>query len=125
MKKTILAVDDQTMIRDLVRGILRNSGYDVITAESGEDCLRTLEKVRPDLVLLDVDMPGMNGFETCREIRKTKPDLKCPIVFLTARQTKADVQAALSAGGNDFLVKPFQPNTLNQRIDKWIERGSV
>ena len=124
MTKTILAVDDQAMIRSLVQGILRKNGYEVITAESGEDCLRALEKTRPDLVLLDVDMPGMNGFETCREIRKTRPDLKCPIIFLTGRRTRDDVQTAMSAGGNDFLVKPFQPNTLEQRIGKWIERGA-
>ena len=120
MSKTILACDDQDLMRKLVSGVLRQMGYEVVTAESGEDCLETLKTLKPDLLILDIDMPGIDGFETCKQIRKTLPHVTCPIIFLTGRRDKADVQRALAAGGNDFLIKPFQPKMLEQRVEKWI-----
>ena len=120
MSKTILACDDQDLMRKLVSGVLRQMGYEVVTAESGEDCLETLKTLKPDLLILDIDMPGIDGFETCKQIREALPHVTCPIIFLTGRRDKGDVQQALAAGGNDFLIKPFQPKMLEQRVEKWI-----
>ncbi len=120
MSKTILACDDQDPMRKLVSGVLRRVGYEVVTAESGEECLETLKSLAPDLLILDIDMPGISGFETCKQIRETLPHVICPAIFLTGRRDKKDVQQALAAGGNDFLIKPFKPNVLEQRVEKWI-----
>lgn len=120
MSKTILACDDQDLMRKLVSGVLRQMGYEVVTAENGEECLETLKTLKPDLVILDVDMPGIDGFETCKQIKATLPHVTCPIIFLTGRRDKGDVKQALAAGGNDFLIKPFQPKMLEQRVEKWI-----
>ena len=120
MSKTILACDDQDLMRKLVSGILRQMGYEAVTAESGEECLETLKTLNPDLLILDIDMPGICGFETCKQIGETLPHVTCPIIFLTGRRDKGDVQRALAAGGNDFLIKPFQPKMLEQRVEKWI-----
>ncbi len=120
MSKTILACDDQEPMRKLVSAVLRRMGYEVVTAESGEECLETLKSLNPALLILDIDMPGINGFETCKKIRETLPHVTCPAIFLTGRRDKKDVQQALAAGGNDFLIKPFNPKVLEQRVDKWI-----
>ena len=120
MSKTILACDDQEPMRKLVSAVLRRMGYQVVTAESGEECLETLKTLNPDLLILDIDMPGISGFETCKQIRQTLPHVTCPAIFLTGRRDKKDVQKALASGGNDFLIKPFKPNVLEQRVKKWI-----
>jgi CheY-like chemotaxis protein len=120
MSKPILACDDQALMRKLVTGVVRHMGYEIVTAESGEECLETLKTVRPDLMILDVDMSGISGFETCKRIRETMPHVTCPVISLTGRRDKDDVKQALAAGGNDFLIKPFKPDMLEQRVEKWI-----
>ena len=119
---TILVVDDEPMILELLRTTLRAEGYDVIAAKDGEGCLEKLDmENRPDVIILDVGMPGMDGLEACRRIRADYPDLDAPIVFLTARKERRDVEEAIAAGGNDFIVKPFQTDTVVKRVRHWLE----
>ena len=119
---TVLVVDDNLQNREVAEGNLIGAGYAVIQAEGGAEALALLTARRPDLVLLDVLMPGMDGYETCRRLRAMPALAHVPVVFLTARKSSADVRAGLEAGGDDFIVKPFDPDKLIERIEYWTGR---
>ena len=101
---TILIVDDEPQIRRVMRTTLTSHGYSVVEAASGEEALEKLRAERPDLIILDVNMPGISGLETCSEIR-TSSDV--PIIMLTIRNSERDKVQALDAGADDYVVKPF------------------
>jgi len=101
---TILVVDDEPQIRRVLRSTLSSNGYVITEAKSGEEAVDLLRKERPDLVLLDVNMPGIGGIEACREIRASSD---APIIMLTVRNAERDKVAALDAGADDYVVKPF------------------
>ena len=115
-KNRILLVDDEQAILRILSIKLRISGYDVVTAPSGREALELIDSARPDLMLLDVIMPGMNGFAVLQELR-THSDL--PVIVLSARPENA--RKALSLGANDFLAKPFDVDDLIQRIEKVLD----
>jgi CheY-like chemotaxis protein len=117
--KTVLAVDDAPENLAFIRACLASAGYTVFTAKSGEECLTLLTRVVPRLILLDVQMPGIDGFETCRLVRKRKDLTGVPIAFLTARKGAEDVKECVAAGGNDFIVKPFNRQKLLDRVGHW------
>jgi len=122
---TILVVDDSRVGRMAVESVLKADGHRVLDAESGEEALEVLEQMRPDLIVLDVRMPGMNGFELCERIRG-KPDLRrIPIVFLSAACSIEERSKGLSVGGDDFLRKPFQPEELAARVRTHLQRAAV
>ena len=107
-KKTILAVDDEPVILDLLGMAMRAAGYIFLQAGNGADGLAKLaEGYEPDVIILDVSMPGMDGLQTCRRIRSEHPNIAAPIIFLTAKNTRGDLQNARAAGGDDFVLKPF------------------
>jgi DNA-binding response OmpR family regulator len=110
-KKRILVVDDEAAILRIVRTSLRVFGYDVVTSESGEEALKLIESEKPDIMLLDVLMPGKNGFETLKELR-AKSDL--PVIVFSARSSSRD--EALRLGANEFVSKPFTPEEMVRRI---------
>src|ERR1035437_7553091 len=118
---TILIVDDEPQIRRVMRTTLSSNGYSVIEARSGEEVLEMMRKERPELVLLDVNMPGMGGLETCREIRD-KSDIA--IIMLTVRNTEHDKVLALDAGADDYVVKTFSIEELLGRIRSAVRRTS-
>ena len=118
---TILVVDDEPQIRRVMRTTLASNGYAVLEARSGEEALETLREEHPDLVLLDVNMPGMSGFETCREIRDSSD---VAIIMLTVRNTERDKVMALDAGADDYVVKPFGMEELLARIRAALRRTS-
>jgi CheY-like chemotaxis protein len=120
--KIILAVDDVQENIVMLRGIIELYGYSFLSAASGPECLTLVTRVVPRLILLDVQMPVMSGFETCRRLRENPALRNVPIVFLTASKTTEDVRAGIRAGGNDFIVKPFDPQKLLSRVDHWIGR---
>ena len=120
--KTIIAADDQPENLLLLESIIAARGYMFFGADSGMECLSLAARVSPRLILLDVQMPEMDGFETCRRLRAMRELLHTPIAFLTARKTSADVRAGMDAGGNDFLVKPFDPAKLIMRVDHWAAK---
>jgi two-component system, OmpR family, KDP operon response regulator KdpE len=115
----VLIVDDQPKIRRFMRSTLAGAGYEVDDAKTGEEALEKVRKFRPDLVLLDVNMPGMSGFATCRAIRK---DTNIAIIMLTVRNSEADKVGALDAGADDFVTKPFSTPELLARIRAALRR---
>jgi len=118
----ILVVDDEPQIRRIMRTSLTGAGYEVDDAKTGEEALEKLREFRPDLVLLDINMPGMGGLETCREIRV---DPNVAIIMLTVHNTEAAKVEALDAGADDFVTKPFSTPELLARIRAALRRVSV
>jgi CheY-like chemotaxis protein len=112
----ILIAEDERDIRDLVAFTLRFAGYEVFTAANGEEAVELAPNVNPDLILMDVRMPRMTGYEACR-IMKLNPDLKdIPIVFLSAKGQETEIQAGLDAGAEEYLLKPFAPDQLTSHV---------
>ena len=118
----ILVVDDEPQIRRVLRVSLTAQGYEVFDAKTGEEALDAIRAQRFDLVLLDVNMPGMGGLETCREIRNTS---EVAIIMLTVRNSEADKVAALDAGADDYITKPFGTPELMARIRAALRRLPV
>ena len=119
---TILAVDDEPQIRRVLRATLTAQGYTILEAKSGEEALETIRSERVDLVLLDVNLPGISGLETCREIRRAGD---VPIIMLTVHNAEADKVQALDAGADDYVVKPFGSDELMARIRAALRRTSA
>jgi two-component system, OmpR family, phosphate regulon response regulator OmpR len=120
MPERILAIDDDPAQLRMIELALISANFDTITATSGEQGLRKLLEHRPDLVILDVIMPEMDGWETCYRIRQVST---VPIIFLTARQTPADRVAGLQIGGDDYIIKPFSPGELIARVEAVLRRS--
>ena len=116
----ILIVDDERVMREGLKAMLSGEGFGVRTARDGEEALRKISEGAPDLVLLDVMMPRMNGFETCEEIRKTKRTL--PVVFLTAKDSEADQVRGLGLGADDYVSKDAGEALLLARINRALAR---
>ena len=116
MKQQILVIDDSKQIHSLVGGILAEEAVDIQYAFEGEYGLTLAKSVRPDVILLDVEMPGMDGYETCRQL-KTDPELfNIPVIFLTALSTTDDKVRGLELGATDYITKPFSPSELLARV---------
>ncbi|MEW5938739.1 MAG: response regulator [Chloroflexota bacterium] len=112
----ILIAEDERDIRDLVAFTLRFAGYEVVTASNGEEAVQLAPKENPDLILMDVRMPRMTGYDACR-VMKSNPDLKdIPIVFLSAKGQESEIQTGLEAGAEEYLLKPFAPDQLTDRV---------
>ena len=118
---TILVVDDEPQIRRVMRATLSSQGYSIVEARDGEEALAKFRRERPDLVLLDMNMPGMDGLETCREIRAGS---NVPIIMLTVRSSEKDKVRSLDAGADDYVIKPFGMQELLARIRAALRRTS-
>jgi two-component system KDP operon response regulator KdpE len=118
----ILMVDDEAQIRRVMRVILVGQGYQIVEARSGEEALTKFREFLPDLVLLDLNMPGMGGLEACREIRSGS---ETPIIVLTVRNTEDDKVEALDAGADDYITKPFGKKELLARIRAALRRAPI
>jgi two-component system, OmpR family, KDP operon response regulator KdpE len=118
----ILVVDDEPQIRRVMRVILVGQGYQIVEARSGEEALTKFREFLPDLVLLDLNMPGMGGLEACRDIRSGS---ETPIIVLTVRNTEDDKVEALDAGADDYITKPFGKKELLARIRAALRRAPV
>ena len=119
----ILVVDDERVLRDGIKAILSGEGLEVRTARDGEEALKKIAEKRPDLVLLDVMMPKMNGFRCCEKIRET--DRLLPVVFLTAKDTEADQVRGIGLGADDFVSKSASDAVLLARINRALERTNA
>jgi two-component system OmpR family response regulator len=120
--KLVLAVDDAPENLSLVQLAVKSAGCTFLGAKSGVECLALLERIVPQVILLDIEMPPPNGFETCGKIRSMHTLASVPIVFLTARKSADDVKTGLAVGGNDFIVKPYDVAKLIERITYWTNR---
>lgn len=109
-----LVVDDEGILRRLIRTVLESGGYDVIEANDGETGLLLAGRERPDVIVLDVMMPGMDGFEVCRRLDHSVSK----VVMLTARDDAGTEETALASGADAFMTKPFSPNELLEVIDR-------
>jgi two-component system KDP operon response regulator KdpE len=116
---TILIVDDEPQIRRVLRTTLTSHGYSVLEGRTGDEALELIRTENVDLILLDLNMPGRSGVETCREIRATGD---VPIIMLTVRNTERDKVQALDAGADDYVVKPFGSEELMARIRATLRR---
>ena len=115
----ILVVDDERLIRNVIREYLENEKYEVFEAENGFDALRVLETNRVDLIILDIMMPRMDGFETLKEIRKTKDT---PVIMLSAMKEEKDKLSGFNLGVDDYITKPFSPKELVARVKAHLKR---
>lgn len=120
----ILAVDDERDALGSIRRVLEDAGHEVLTANNGTDALTILHNNQPQVVILDVIMPDMNGIEVCKKIRANPFMTKIPILFLTAKSRPGDIAAGLDAGGDDYVTKPFQVIELPARIRALLRRSS-
>ncbi len=116
----ILVVDDDARLRDLVRIALERAGYRVLTASDGRSALTHVARENPDLIVLDIGLPEVDGFEVCRKIRATS---EVPILFLTARDDEIDRILGLELGADDYVTKPFSPRELVARIRTIMKRS--
>ena len=119
-RRTILVVDDDPHIRKVVRFALERDGYEVIQATDGREALDAVEAYAPDLVVLDVMMPNMDGTEVCRQLRQDGNDV--PIIFLSSRNDEIDRVVGLELGGDDYVAKPFSPRELVARVKAFFRR---
>lgn len=121
--QTILVVDDEPQIRRVLRSTLSSRGYVIVDGKTGEEGIELARQHKPDLILLDVNMPGIGGLEACREIRRGS---NAPIIMLTVRNAERDKVAALDAGADDYVVKPFGIEELLARVRAALRRhGSI
>ena len=125
-KPVILAVDDSSEMLDILKNVIAGAGgYRFFGAGNANQCMRLVRDVAPELILLDIQMPEVDGFELCRQIRALEACSRIPIAFVTARRTAQDVKAGIAAGGNDFITKPFDPKNLLARIERWVKQKQV
>ena len=122
-KHVVLVVDDEEYIRDLVRTALSFSGFEVVVAADGVTALSETRRIRPDLIVLDINMPGFDGFEVVRRLRDSRDST--PVVFLTARDSSDDVISGFTKGGDDYITKPFSLEELVVRVQAVIRRTSA
>lgn len=114
----ILIAEDERDIRELITLTLQFNGHDVISAKDGAEAVEMAQADTFDLILMDVRMPRMTGYEACRELRLIDATSEVPIIFLSAKGQEAEVQAGLEAGANHYVLKPFAPDMLIRKIDE-------
>jgi len=112
----ILIAEDERDIRDLITYTLQFAGYEVVSAGDGEEAVQLALQEIPDLVLLDVRMPRMNGYEACKAIKADEKTKGIPVVFLSAKGQEAEIQAGMQAGAVEYMVKPFSPDQLTALV---------
>src|SRR5262249_31755152 len=110
--------------REFEKSFLKAAGYQFPGVSSGAECLVLVGRVKPRLIMLGIQMPEMDGIETCRRIRAIPELRKIPIAFITVCKTAEDLRAAMAAGGNDFIIKPFSRERLIERVGYWTSRGA-
>jgi DNA-binding response OmpR family regulator len=122
---TVLVAEDDLAIRDLLTFLLDTSGHQVLACADGGSALATARREHPDLAILDVSMPGINGIEVCRALREAADTEQMPVIMLTSHGQWLDVSTGFDAGADDYLVKPFEPSELMSRITTLLEQSGA
>jgi DNA-binding response OmpR family regulator len=120
MDKTILVVDDSPTARELITNILQSRGFKTMTASNGKEALHKAQSESPDLILLDVVMPGQNGFQVCRQLKTEDSTKDIKVILVTSKNQKSDRFWGLKQGADDYLVKPFEKSDLIKCVDSHI-----
>ncbi len=118
----ILVAEDEKDIRELIAFTLRFAGFDVLLATNGAEAVEVAEAERPDLVILDVRMPKMSGYEACRRLKENPRTASLPIVFLSAKGQDSEIQQGLESGAEEYILKPFAPDELIQQVQDILNR---
>ena len=121
-RPTILVIDDEPDLLKMLKRRLEHWGYRALTAASGEEGLGLVERERPDLILLDIMMPKMKGRDVCAHLKANPQTADVPVIFLSALELPDHIKAGLDIGGEDYLVKPFEPEDLKDRIKVCLMR---
>jgi len=124
-RKRILVVDDEIYIVHILEFSLTMEGYQVLTAADGEEAMRLIEQERPDLVVLDIMMPKMDGYEVCRRLRQDEQLKGIPVILLSAKGRAVDREVGLQAGADDYITKPFSPRKLLEKIRDLLDRDEL
>src|SRR2546425_6103195 len=119
-ERRILIVDDDPVILRLLKVNFEMEGFAVLTAENGEEGVSKATRERPDIILLDVMMPGMNGLEAAEKLRAQENTKEIPIIFVSAKAQSVDVKAGLTAGAVDYVTKPFDPVELVEKVENLL-----
>lgn len=125
MKKTILLIDDDESMLELTTELLEHEGYTVIASNNGELALELMERTPPDLVLCDVTMPGLDGYDVLHAMEKTPFLAETPFIFISARAERADVRKGMTLGADDYLTKPFQAKELLEAVESRLKRSAL
>ena len=121
MSRTVLVCDDERHILESVTYVVRQEGYQVLTAEDGEQALCRARSERPDLVVLDIQLPDKSGLEVCRELKSDPETRGIYVILLTALGRERDEEAGLQSGADEFLTKPFSPRELRRRLHELLD----
>ena len=117
----ILVAEDERDIRELIAFTLRFAGFDVELASNGEDAVKKAPQMQPDLILMDVRMPRMTGYQACDALKKLPETEDIPVVFLSAKGQESEIQEGLKAGAMDYILKPFAPDELTAQVKKILK----
>lgn len=120
MRKKVLIADDQNTVLMVERLMLKNAGYEVLSAKDGQEALNLALKERPDLILLDVTMPNMDGLTACRALRESPETRSTPIFLVTTRGETMNVSAGIAAGCNEYITKPFDAVDFINRVQQYL-----
>ncbi len=118
----ILVAEDEPDIRDLIVFTLQIKGFRVFDAPNGEEAFKKATEIKPDLILMDVRMPKMTGYEACQALKQQDSTKDIPIIFLSAKGQEAEISAGLEMGAEDYFLKPFAPDELSQRVNKVLTK---
>lgn len=122
-RKRILVVDDEVYIVHILEFSLSMEGYEVLTAFDGEEALQVVEENSPDLIVLDIMMPKIDGYEVCRHLRSEERFADIPIILLSAKGRPIDREEGMKAGANDYITKPFRPRKLLEKIEELLSEA--
>ncbi|MGH2594281.1 MAG: response regulator transcription factor [Anaerolineae bacterium] len=124
MATKVLVAEDDTDIRNLIAFSLRFGGFEVVEASNGQEAVERTLAEKPDLVLMDVRMPKVTGYEACRQLKARDETKHIPVIFLSAKGQETEIQQGLDAGAEDYILKPFAPDELANRVREVVQRVS-
>lgn len=124
-RKKVVVIEDEPDIQEMIEFNLEKEGFRVVTASSGDDGIRAVVREAPDLVLLDLLLPGLDGIEVCRKLKMDPVTQKIPIIMVSAKGEESDVVLGLGVGADDYVTKPFRPKELIARVRVALRRGTV
>ena len=125
MTKKILVCDDEPYILMALTDAVEMEGYECVTAINGREALQKARETLPDLIMLDIMMPFMDGFEVCRELKADAATRDIPVIMLTAKSQQVDIQKGKDAGADDYITKPFRPSTLRKKFNEILDSRQI